>query len=104
MILVHIICKTKTQALDIVDVLINEKLVLDAMISDKLLFKQLKSGEMKSHERVLVMGTTKALLFNTINKIISGKYTDSPPLIYAMPIVYMDAEQTEELQQETIKV
>ncbi|UJH66165.1 divalent cation tolerance protein CutA [Allomuricauda sp. SCSIO 65647] len=104
MVLVHIICESKSQALDIVDVLIEERLMLDAMISDKLLFKRLKSGETESHERTLVMGTTKALLFKTIDQRIKQVFTSTAPLVYAMPIVYMNAEQTQELQAETRKV
>ncbi len=104
MVLVHIICESKRQALNIVDVLIEERLMLDAMISDKLLFKRLKSGETESHERTLVMGTTKALLFKTIDQRIKKVFTSTPPLVYAMPIVYMNARQTQELQAETQKV
>ncbi len=104
MVLLHIVCENRKQAHSIVDELISEKLVLDAMISDKLLFKRLESGERKSEERTLVMGSTKALLFKKINDTIRTKHGSKMPLIYAMPIVYMDEQQTKELLEKTQKV
>lgn len=104
MILLHVVCENREQAQSIVDELVEKKLVLDAMISDKLLFKRLKSGQKQSHQRTLVMGSTKAHLFKAINDDIRAKYHTNMPLIYAMPIIYMDEQQTIELQQETLKV
>ncbi len=104
MVLIHIICHDREQALEIVDFLIDEKLVLDAMVSEKLLFKKLTNGETESHDRILVMGSTKALLFKTINDRIRKRFKEAIPLLYAMPIIYMDENQTLELQTETQKV
>ncbi|MGB5370166.1 MAG: hypothetical protein WBN18_07030 [Flavobacteriaceae bacterium] len=39
------------------------------------------------------MGMTKALLFNTINKLLLKKYRDHMPMLYAVAIIYMDDEQ-----------
>lgn len=50
------------------------------------------------------MGTTKALLFNKIKKRIKKKFLENLPLIYAMPIIYMDEHQNLELQTKTLKV
>lgn len=104
MILIHISCNTLTQALEIGDFLLNEKLLYNAMISEKLLNKHLQHGQKKGVEQTLVIGTTKALLFNEIKDAVRVHFSDDVPLIYAMPIIYMDEDQTEKLQTETQKV
>lgn len=104
MILLHISCNSADQANEIVDFLIDEKLMLDAMVSDKMGFKQLYHGKKESSRKVLIMGTTKALLFNKINQEIRERYSDSMPLIYATPIVYMDEHEAKNLQNELKKV
>lgn len=101
MVLIHIISNSSKQATDIVDFLIDEKLMLNALVSNKMLHKRLKNGQKESFEQTLVMGTTKALLFNKISQIIKEKFLDNPPLIYAMPIIYMDEHQTLQLQTKT---
>ncbi len=104
MVLLHIVCENREQAQLIVDQLIDEKLVFDTMISENLLFRELKRDEKRSHKRTLVMGTTKALLFKQINEKIREQHSNQMPLVYAMPIVYMDEQQTLELKKETLKV
>lgn len=104
MVLIHIICDSPAQANDIVDFLIDEKLMLNALVSNKILHKRLKNDRKKSFEQTLVMGTTKALLFNKINKQIKKKFAKNFPLIYAMPIIYMDEHLNLELQTKTQKV
>ncbi len=104
MVLIHIICDSQKQAADIVDFLIDEKLMLNPLVSSKLLHKQLKNGQKKSFKRTIVMGTTKALLFNKINHHIKEKFPNNTPLVYAMPIIYMDETQSEDLRLSTERV
>ena len=104
MILIHISCETSKQANAIVDFLIDEKLMLNALVSDNLLHKQLDCGKRSSQPHYLIMGTTKALLFQKINQRVRAAYPENTPLIYAMPIVYMDDTQTTQLKTETEKV
>lgn len=104
MVLIHIICSSPTQANDMVDFLIDEKLMLNALVSNKMLYKRFKNNQRENFEQILVMGTTKALLFNKINKRIKKKFAENLPLIYAMPIIYMDEHQNLELQTKTQKV
>lgn len=104
MVLIHIICDSPTQANEIVDFLIDEELMLNAFLSNKTLYKRKKNGKEESLEQTLVMGTTKALLFNTINERIKKKFAKNPPPTYAMPIIYMDEHQNLELQTKTQKV
>ena len=104
MVLMHICCNSETQAEEVVDFLLEERLVLDALVSDKLLYKRLQNDEKKSFGQTLVMGTTKALLFTKINQKIKEKYPFNTPLVYAMPIIYMDPNQAEKLKNNTEKV
>ncbi|AWX44133.1 hypothetical protein HME9304_01133 [Flagellimonas maritima] len=103
MVLVHIICNSSEQATRIVDFLIEERLMLNALVSDKLLYKQRRNDEKESFEQTLIMGTTKALLFTKINERIQRKFIKNPPLIYAMPIIYMDEKQSKNLRKKTEK-
>jgi len=50
------------------------------------------------------VGTTKALLFSTINTLIRVHYPKDTPIMYAVPIVYMDEAQTQEVIEGTAKV
>ncbi|TAI47920.1 hypothetical protein [Flagellimonas allohymeniacidonis] len=104
MVLMHICCNSATQAEEVVDFLLDEKLVLDALVSDKLLYKRVQNKAKKSFGQTLVMGTTKALLFTKINKKIKEKYPSNTPLVYAMPIIYMDPLQEKKLKKNTEKV
>lgn len=104
MVLIHILCSSPAQANNIVDFLIDEKLMLNALVSSKMLHKRLKNGQNESFEQTLIIGTTKALLFNKIKKSIKKKFLENLPLIYAMPIIYMDEHQNLELQTKTLKV
>ncbi|MBS9462412.1 hypothetical protein KIM67_08325 [Flagellimonas sp. 389] len=104
MVLLHIVCYSPEQATAIVDFLLEEKLVLHAIVSNKLVYKQLNDNKKESFEQILVMGTTKALLFTKINQRIQKKFTEHPPLIYAMPIIYMDELQGDTLRVRTEKV
>ena len=71
MILVHILAKNNEQALEIVEVLTDRKLLLHAMLFEKTVYqKNPATRKLEGLEQVMVMGKTKALLFNTINKLL----------------------------------
>ena len=105
MIQLHIITKDIEQANEITSLLYEEKLVLNEYILREVVGRHPNDqGQLTSVDEVLIVATTKALLFNTINKVLKKKYTDDMPIIYAVPIVYMDEAQTEELKSRTAKV
>lgn len=105
MILVHIITKKNEQALEIIDLLIHKKLLFDAMVSEKTVYKKSKvTGKLVSSLQTLVIGRTKSLLFNAINQLLMEKYIDHMPVLYSLPIVYMQPEQAEEILSETVRV
>jgi len=107
MILVHIITQSRSQALEIVDTLLEQKLLFNAMVSRKKIYqKDIDTGELVGTFNTLTIGKTKALLFNRINNLLINKYdnTAQMPTLYCLPIVYIDSERAEELLESTAKV
>lgn len=107
MILVHIITQSRSQALEIVDTLLEQKLLFNAMVSRKKVYqKDTDTGELVGTINTLIIGKTRALLFNRINKLLINKYdnTAQMPNLYCLPIVYMDSERAEELLERTVEV
>lgn len=105
MVLLHIITNSRDQAIEIVDSLSEEKLMLHGVIIEKLSGrKKGQDGTYQDVEQILVMGQTKALLFNTIDEQLREKYRQDMPVLYSVPIVNMDWEQSRELINETLKV
>ncbi len=105
MILAHIIAKDTVQALEIIHLLIDEKLLLQAAISEKTIFeKKTSDGKLISEKRTLIIGKTKALLFSIINEVLKRNFKKNMPMLYAVPIVYMDDELATLLRENTAKV
>lgn len=100
MILLHIISDQEEQANEIVDFLIEENLILEAVLLEKVSVRK-KEG---STNQTLIMGKTKALLFNTIDSLLREKYKEKIPVIYSLPIVNMDWEQSKSLKEDIRKV
>jgi len=104
MILIHIVTKEEDQAIEIVDFLMEEKLILDAVMMEKVMRREKnKNGIIESVSETLILGKTKALLFNDIDHILREKYKETMPVLYSIPIVNMDWEQVNELINETVK-
>ncbi|WP_282048484.1 divalent cation tolerance protein CutA [Maribacter aquivivus] len=105
MILGYIIVNKKKQAKEIAQLLLAQNLIYSASISTKKVFsKNLKTGEIDYEKQTIIEGKTKALLFSTINEILRVTYRTNMPLFYAVPIIYMDEEQTQSLRNQTAKV
>ena len=105
MIQLHIICQDRDQAKEITTLLYEEKLVTNELIINDVTGRHPNdNGELTSIKEVLIIGTTKALLFNTIDELLQLKYPDDMPVIYATPIVYMNADQSSHLRDNTSKV
>lgn len=104
MILLHIINQNRPQAEAISDMLLKEKLILDAQIlfSEK---RKLGIGQLIDiSNEFIIIGKTKALLFDTIDKVLREKFDKNIPTIYAMPIVNMDWDQASELKESIEKI
>lgn len=105
MILVHIIVKTKKQAREIAELLLAENLIYSASLTTKKVFRKSSiKCEVNFEKQTIIDGKTKALLFSTINKKLRANYTENMPLLYAVPIIYMDEEQIQALRDQTAKV
>lgn len=105
MILAHIIVKTKKQAKEIAELLLAKNLLFSASITTKKVFRKSSiTGEVNFEKQTIIEGKTKALLFSTINKILRVTYAENMPLLFAVPIIYMDEEQIQMLREQTAKV
>lgn len=105
MILTHIITKNKKQALQIITILLQKRLLLHAAISKKIVYhRQNKHGQLEREKQTLIIGKTKALLFNEINIELKKHFFENMPLLYAVPIVFMDEELATRLRSDTAKV
>lgn len=107
MILVHIITQSRSQALEIVDMLLEKNLLFNAMLSRKKVYqKETSHGGLKGTINTLIIGKTRALLFNSINTLLNDTYsvTDQMPSIYCLPIVYADSKSSKELLEQTLDV
>ncbi len=102
MVLLHVITNDTNQTDEIVDQLITQKLLLSGItIEDVNVKKMGHEGNIISEKQSLIMGTTKALLFNKIDAFLRDKYPDNVPTVYSIPIVNMDWEQADQLVKET---
>lgn len=105
MVLIHIVTNTEDQAIEITDLLIERKLILNALLIEKAnMRKRLKDGTFETHPQTLVIGKTKGLLFNDIDLLLREKYGKEMPALYSIAIVNMDWDQADELMTETLKI
>ncbi len=91
--------------MDTADFLINEKLILDAVVFEKVTVrKKADEGKFLTISKTLVMGKTKSLLFNYIDTKLRKMYMQNMPELYSVAIVNMDREQSALLFSKTAKV
>ena len=88
----HIGTRNEQQAYEIVNFLIEECLMLEVRILNNIEIEHHNSKVVKS-DSYLILGKTKALLFETIDRLLREKYNKNPPSIYSVPIVNMDWEE-----------
>lgn len=105
MVLLHIITHDQKIATEICDYLVDRKLILNAVVMEQVHVRKLdSSNKLVSEPRILIMGKTKALLFDKIDRELREIYANQMPVLYSIPIVSMDWEQARELADETVKV
>lgn len=105
MILAHIMAYDKQQALEIISLLMDKKLLLQAAVTEKTMYeKKSAEGGLIRENRTLIIGKTKGLLFNTINEVLKKHFSENMPMLYSIPIVYMDEELATLLRENTAKV
>lgn len=99
MIVLHIISEREKQAQSIIEILLTKNLLLDAMLSKKEIYTLNElTKKMTANQYFLIVGQTKALLFNEINEVLKTNFATTMPVFYAMPIIYMDDNQTKNIK------
>lgn len=85
MIAIHIITENRKDADKISAYLVANRLMLKPFIIDNT-------------NECIIIGRTKALLFEKINTTIKDLNFDSSPIVYSMPILHMDWDEVSKLQ------
>ncbi|PWJ43272.1 divalent cation tolerance protein CutA [Sediminitomix flava] len=104
MIVLHIVSDNQEQANEIITDLLQNKLIINAISSKIEEMTTDEEGEIVSKSKFLIMGKTKALLFEKIDTFLNKKYKENMPTLYSVPIVNMDWDQAHELVEGTAKV
>ncbi|MFB0924352.1 MAG: hypothetical protein QMB65_03565, partial [Vicingaceae bacterium] len=63
----HIISDDEEQAIEIANFLIEKDLILDATLLEKVSIRKKINNQIESMNKTLIMGKTKAILFDVIN-------------------------------------
>lgn len=103
MIQLHIITTKPEQVKEIVELLINERLITGATVIDTVSSYKSESGEIETVLTNLLIGRTKASLFSTIEGLLQDRYHDKMPVLYAMPVVNMDLKHMAKLKKVVIE-
>ena len=105
MILAHIMAIDRVQALEIINLLMDKELLFQAAISEKTIYRRkAESGKLICEHRTLIIGKTKGLLFTAINKELKKRFVENMPMLYSVPIIYMNEELAQLLRENTAKV
>ena len=105
MVLLHIIPRSDKQADEIIPLLLNNKLIMNAVVMEKVIVHhQSGKGSIDKTTRQLILCKTKALLFKPIDELLQSKYTGDMPVLYSLPIVHMDWKQADNLMRHTARV
>ena len=90
------------QVKEIVEFLINEKLITGVTVIDTVSSYKSESGEIETVLTNLLIGRTKAALFSTIESLLQDRYHDKMPVLYGMPVVNMDLKHMAKLKKVVI--
>ena len=86
---------------EIVDFLLAEKMILEAVVTEKVTLRKIESSV---SDAVQISAITKALLFKTINTSIREISRDPNLTIYSLPVLDMDWDKQKELIDNTLSV
>ncbi len=105
MVLLTIKSKSLEQGEEIIKLLLEKKFVFDITIQKHTNCFQLnKASEIIESNSAVLTCITKGLLFSQIYNLLKEKYGKNKPLIYSVPIVNMDWEQSRILIDKTIHI
>ncbi|MEM7381590.1 MAG: hypothetical protein AAF361_10400 [Bacteroidota bacterium] len=102
MILLKILLDKQSEAEKAISRLMDKDLIFDAFVYPTEHLNQVGT-EIHRHPKFMVEARTRALLFAELKQEIKRLYPDKRPPLFAVPIVYMEAEQTKKLKKKTKK-
>lgn len=98
MIQLHIIANEAEIIKEIEYLLINKNFITGATVINTVSSFKNTNNEIENVPTYLLIGRTKASLFNTIEKILKDKYGRKMPVMYGLPIVNIDIDHLAKLQ------
>lgn len=94
----NLLAYSEAQAQEIIHLLLKEKLVLEVnLIENSTCYKLDDTNNITEQPSLTLVCTTKSLLFPKIDALLRKKYPDNMPVLYSVPIIHMDWEQSEKL-------
>jgi uncharacterized protein involved in tolerance to divalent cations len=100
-----IISNTSEQASEIAHLLLSESLVIEAVLIENTKCLRLNENkEVVEKISTTINCTTKALLFEQIDSLLKAHYDKEMPVLYSVPIINMDWEQSKILIDGTKKI
>jgi len=103
MILIRFITESEKQIEKIARHLLQNKLVVNLNLKHPIQQLEVKDDKLHYSTKYILVGKTKSLLFNKIEKEIK-ELIDPTIEIYSLPIVQMDEAQTIELSNKVAKI
>lgn len=104
MIQITILTTDGITAVRIADFLVEEKLVINAKLTEKIQQYNRSDTGILLESRFMVSAITKGLLFTVIEKRLKDTFPNMEIEFYAVPIVNMNWEQADKLVTNTEKV
>ncbi len=99
MIVLHILAHDDTQAHDLAEYLLRERMWIDPFIEGEGVMLHQDTGVVSEVRRVKLQGKTRAALYDKVHRRIREMYPYQMPDVYAVPIVSMDWEDSQQLVQ-----
>lgn len=100
MILLYISTTDEKQAEDISDFLLEDRLILDALMFKGERKVRANDAAISRTLHFVVECRTRALLYDKISKELEKRYSSAMPLLYSVPIVITDWNQSIELTED----
>ncbi|TSE04103.1 MULTISPECIES: hypothetical protein [Aquimarina] len=96
MVKIWIIPKSKSQADEIVEFLLRGKYLLTVMILENCVLAKIdRKNQTHRLNKTLISGIIRSLQFNNLNDRLRKMYPSNMPILYSVPIIQMDPQQSE---------
>ncbi|WP_299215052.1 hypothetical protein [uncultured Aquimarina sp.] len=96
MVKIFIIPKSKSQTDEIIEFLLRGKYLLTVIITEHCVQAKIDAKSRTNRlNRTLISGIIKSLQFNNLNNRLREMFGSNMPVLYSIPIVHMDPQQSE---------